>query len=104
MHLKICITKHISIDSFVQFMRNHAKLGVSLRVLCYVVDTGYGLGRSLGHVYTRNSCPLLLLFPRKHGITTESFVELQVNKSKSLHNPAYSNSQLFLKGRGGADQ
>ena len=29
-------------------MRNHVKLGVSLRVLYCVVDTGYGLGRSLG--------------------------------------------------------
>ena len=31
-----------------QFMRNHVKLGVSLRVLYCVVDTCYGLGRSLG--------------------------------------------------------
>ena len=29
-------------------VRNHVKLGVSLRVLYCVVDTGYGLGRSLG--------------------------------------------------------
>ena len=28
-------------------MRNHHKLGVSLRVLYCVVDAGYGLGRSL---------------------------------------------------------
>ena len=28
--------------------RNHVKLGVSLRVLYCLVDTGYGLGRSLG--------------------------------------------------------
>ena len=28
-------------------VRNHVKLGVSLRVLYCVVDTGYGLGRSL---------------------------------------------------------
>ena len=28
-------------------MHNHIKLGVSLRVL-YMLDTGYGLGRSLG--------------------------------------------------------
>ena len=30
------------------FVRNHFKLGVSLRVLYCVVDAGYGLGRSLG--------------------------------------------------------
>ena len=30
------------------FVRNHVKLEVSLRVLYCVVDTGYGLGRSLG--------------------------------------------------------
>jgi hypothetical protein len=30
------------------FVRNHVKLGVSLRVLYCVVDTGFGLGRSLG--------------------------------------------------------
>ena len=30
------------------YVRNHVKLGVSLRVLYCVVDTGYGLGRSLG--------------------------------------------------------
>ena len=29
-------------------VRNHVKLGVSLRVLYCVVNTGYGLGRSLG--------------------------------------------------------
>ena len=29
-------------------VRNHVKLGVSPRVLNCVVDTGYGLGRSLG--------------------------------------------------------
>ena len=29
-------------------VRNHVKLGVSLRVLYCVVDTGYGLGKSLG--------------------------------------------------------
>ena len=29
-------------------LHNHIKLGVSLRVLYCVVDTGYGLGRSLG--------------------------------------------------------
>jgi hypothetical protein len=29
-------------------MRYHVKLGLSLRVLYCVVDTGYGLGRSLG--------------------------------------------------------
>ena len=29
-------------------VRNHVKLGVSLRVLYCVVDTGYGFGRSLG--------------------------------------------------------
>ena len=29
-------------------MHNHVKLGVSLRVLYCVVDTGYGLDRSLG--------------------------------------------------------
>ena len=29
-------------------MRNHVKLGVSPRILYCVVDTGYGLGRSLG--------------------------------------------------------
>ena len=29
-------------------MCNHVKLGVSLRVLYCVADTGYGLGRSLG--------------------------------------------------------
>ena len=29
-------------------VRNHVKLGVSLRVLYCVVDTSYGLGRSLG--------------------------------------------------------
>jgi hypothetical protein len=34
--------------SLSQPMRNHFKLGVSLRVLYCVVDTGYGLGRSLG--------------------------------------------------------
>ena len=33
---------------WMQFVRNHVKLGVSLRVLYCVVDTGYGLGRSLG--------------------------------------------------------
>jgi hypothetical protein len=27
---------------------NHVKVGVSLRVLYCVVDTGYGIGRSLG--------------------------------------------------------
>ena len=27
-------------------MRNHIKLGVSLRVLYFAMDTGYGLGRS----------------------------------------------------------
>ena len=31
-----------------EVVRNHVKLGVSLRVLYCVVDTGYGLGRSLG--------------------------------------------------------
>ena len=29
-------------------VRNHVKLGFSLRVLYCAVDTGYGLGRSLG--------------------------------------------------------
>ena len=29
-------------------VRNHVKLGVSLRVPYCVVDAGYGLGRSLG--------------------------------------------------------
>ena len=29
-------------------VRNHVKLGVSLRALYFLVDTGYGLGRSLG--------------------------------------------------------
>ena len=29
-------------------VRNHVKLEVSLRVMYCVVDTGYGLGRSLG--------------------------------------------------------
>ena len=29
-------------------VRNHVKLGISLRVLYCVVNTGYGLGRSLG--------------------------------------------------------
>ena len=29
-------------------MRNHVKLGVSLRILYFVVDTGYGRGGSLG--------------------------------------------------------
>ena len=29
-------------------MRNHVKLGVPLRILNYVVDTAYGLGKSLG--------------------------------------------------------
>jgi hypothetical protein len=29
--------------------RNHVKLGVSLKVLYCVVDTGYGLGRSQGN-------------------------------------------------------
>ena len=29
-------------------MRNHIKLGVSPRILYCVVDTGYGLGGSLG--------------------------------------------------------
>ena len=29
-------------------LRNHIKLGVSLKVLHCVVDTGYGLGRSQG--------------------------------------------------------
>ena len=29
-------------------VRNHVKLGVSLKVLYCVVDTGYGLGRSQG--------------------------------------------------------
>ena len=33
-------------------VRNHVKLGVSLRVLYCVVDTGYGLGRSLGGLQT----------------------------------------------------
>ena len=32
----------------VQMVRNHVKLGVSLKVLYCVVDTGYELGRSLG--------------------------------------------------------
>ena len=31
-----------------QAMRNHIKLGIFLRVLYCVVDTGYGHGRSLG--------------------------------------------------------
>ena len=30
------------------FVRNHVKLGVSPRILYCVVDTGYGLGGSLG--------------------------------------------------------
>ena len=52
-------------------MRNHAKLGVSLRVLYSVVDTGYGLGRSLG------DCRLALPNGRKYQMVktqTESHV------------------------------
>ena len=30
------------------FVRNHVKLGVSPRIFYFVVDTGYGLGGSLG--------------------------------------------------------
>ena len=37
-----------SAKKLVKVVRNHVKLGVSLRVLYCVVDTGYGLGRSLG--------------------------------------------------------
>ena len=33
-------------------MRNHVKLGVSSRILYCVVDTGYGLGGSLGDFRT----------------------------------------------------
>ena len=33
-------------------VRNYVKLGVSLRVLCSMVDTGYGLGRSLRGLQT----------------------------------------------------
>ena len=32
----------------IKIVRNHVKLGFSLRILYCVVDTGYGLGRSLG--------------------------------------------------------
>ena len=35
-------------DEFESIVRNHTKLGVPLRILYYVVDTGYGLGVSLG--------------------------------------------------------
>jgi len=34
--------------SNILFVRNHLKLGVSPRILYCVVDTGYGLGGSLG--------------------------------------------------------
>ena len=36
----------------IKVAHNHIKLGVSLRVLYCVVDTGYGLGRSLGGLQT----------------------------------------------------
>ena len=48
-------------------VRNHVKLGVSLRVLYCVVDTGYGLGRSL------RDCRPALLKGQKY-----QMVEIQV--------------------------
>ena len=56
-------------------MRNHVKLGVSLRVLYCVVDTGYGLGRFLG------DCRPALLKGRKYQMVktqTESHVQRPV--------------------------
>ena len=39
-------------DKIHNFVHNHVKLGVSLKVLYCVVDTGYGLGRSQGGLQT----------------------------------------------------
>ena len=58
-----------------KLVRNHVKLGVSLRLLYCVVDTGYGLGRLLG------DCRPALLKGRKYQMVktqTESHVQRPV--------------------------
>ena len=57
-------------------MRNHVKLGISLRVLYCVVDAGYGLGRSLG-----DCRPALLKGPKYQMVKTqtESHIRRQVD-------------------------
>ena len=50
----------IELTITLKLVRNHVKLGVSLRVLYCVVDTDYGVGRSLG------DCILALLEGRKY--------------------------------------
>ena len=49
------------------YVRSHVKLGVSLRVLYYVVDTGYGLGRSL-----RDCRPALPKGPKYQIVKTQT--------------------------------
>ena len=43
-----CLQGRFVVHSYSINMRNHVKLGVSPRILYGVVDTGYGLGGSLG--------------------------------------------------------